>query len=177
MDSENLRVLTVNQGWADLILPREGRSQVKDVENRTWTTAYRGDLLIHAGSGHKKMAESKQFCDLHGIPFPNESDLIFGAVIGIVELVGIERSRDSIWAQADNYHWILENPRRLDRPIACSGALRLWIPSQKIMDGLKIGAAGSVLNRRSGPGGADRSLRPQAEMVYPVTDTQLSFLW
>ena len=39
-----MRKLTIRQPWASLIICGE-----KDVENRTWTTRYRGELAIHAG--------------------------------------------------------------------------------------------------------------------------------
>jgi hypothetical protein len=40
----NLKALTIRQPWASLII-----AGIKDVENRTWSTGYRGELVIHAG--------------------------------------------------------------------------------------------------------------------------------
>ena len=37
------RALTVKQPWASLLV-----AGIKTVENRTWTTKYRGPLAIHA---------------------------------------------------------------------------------------------------------------------------------
>lgn len=37
-----IKVLTVKQPWAHLIV-----DNIKDVENRTWQTKYRGELYIH----------------------------------------------------------------------------------------------------------------------------------
>ena len=42
-DGPTQRALTIRQPWADLIM-----SGAKDVENRTWSTSYRGRLWIHA---------------------------------------------------------------------------------------------------------------------------------
>lgn len=41
-----MKALTISQPWADLIARVE-----KWVENRNWSTPYRGPLAIHAGSG------------------------------------------------------------------------------------------------------------------------------
>jgi hypothetical protein len=40
-----MKVLTVRQPWASLIV-----AGIKNVENRSWRTKYRGKLGIHAGS-------------------------------------------------------------------------------------------------------------------------------
>ena len=40
-----MRVLSIHQPWAWLIA-----MSYKDVENRSWRTAYTGELLIHAGT-------------------------------------------------------------------------------------------------------------------------------
>ena len=41
-----MRVLTIKQPWATLIMQGNKR-----FEFRSWQTKYRGDLLIHAGKG------------------------------------------------------------------------------------------------------------------------------
>jgi len=38
-----MKIISIRQPWAALIV-----SGIKDVENRTWPTRYRGQLLIHA---------------------------------------------------------------------------------------------------------------------------------
>ncbi|MDR1902371.1 MAG: hypothetical protein LBQ88_08850 [Treponema sp.] len=48
-----MKVLSVKNPWAYLIIhgfdfgPEIGGFLIKDVENRTWYTGYRGPLLIH----------------------------------------------------------------------------------------------------------------------------------
>ena len=39
-----MKAITIKQPWASLIV--EG---IKDIENRTWKTSFRGRVLIHAG--------------------------------------------------------------------------------------------------------------------------------
>jgi hypothetical protein len=46
-----IRTLTVRQPWATLIA-----KGVKDVENRTWHTKFRGLLAIHAGQNYDRVA-------------------------------------------------------------------------------------------------------------------------
>jgi ASCH domain len=38
-----MKIISIRQPWAGLIV-----SGLKDVENRTWPTRYRGPILIHA---------------------------------------------------------------------------------------------------------------------------------
>jgi ASCH domain len=166
-----MKTLTVCQGWASLIFHP---TYPKNIENRTWSTSHRGDLLIHAGKSKKQIAESQEFCDRIGISFPDE--LVYGAILGIVELVQCNRTSQSIWAQEDNYHWKFANPRLFAEPIACNGALSLWTPSDEILR--KVGAAGLVTLHRSARGPGDRLLQPQEVLERGDSRivTQLSLL-
>jgi hypothetical protein len=104
-----LMALSIRQPWASLIA--EG---VKDVENRTWPTSRRGPFLIHAA---KKWSEN-EYAHLYGEP----SDYVFGAIIGIVDLVGCVTSHESEWFEGP-HGLILENPRVFENPIPYEGAL------------------------------------------------------
>lgn len=124
-----MKTLTVCQGWTSLIFHPD---YPKDIENRTWSTSHRGDILIHSGKSKKQIAQSKKFCDRIGVSFPTE--LVFGAILGIVELVGCDRDSKTNWAMPDHYHWKFANPRLFADPIACKGALSLWTPSAEILE-------------------------------------------
>lgn len=50
---DNARALTVRQPWASLIA-----LGVKTIETRSWSTAYRGPLVIHAGQRRPTVAEA-----------------------------------------------------------------------------------------------------------------------
>lgn len=164
-----LKALTVCQGWASLIF---NPACPKDIENRTWATPYRGELLIHAGKSKKQIREASEFCDRIGIKIP---DLVFGAIIGAVDLVECEHASHSVWAQPDQFHWKLENPRLFETPIPCNGALSLWKPSGEVMEQVK--AAGLVLPHRSIPGRNDRLFQPQvSDKEGCERITQLSLL-
>lgn len=108
--SEIFTAITIRQPWAYLIA--EG---VKTVENRTWTTQYRGPLVIVAG---KKIATT-DWCDII-----DECDLIFGAAIALVDIVDIDRKIDNEFAEGP-WCWRLRNPRKI-RPVPIRGQLGLF---------------------------------------------------
>lgn len=97
-----MKTLSIRQPWADLII-----RGIKDVENRTWTTTYRGPLLIHA---------SKGFVPGHAVRlYGPQHEWEQGGIVGMVDLVDVVRDSTSPWAQQtkDIWHWLLANPRRV----------------------------------------------------------------
>jgi hypothetical protein len=112
-----MKTLTVHQPWAWAIV-----SGIKAVENRTWPTRYRGPILIHAG---KSRASLVHLAEVPEAPAPAE--LVFGAVIGGVEIL------DCVPAQVCEgrrfargpWCWILANPWQLIHPLYLPGALGL----------------------------------------------------
>lgn len=123
-----MKTLTVRQPFAQLIC-----MGVKDVENRTWKTNYRGTMLIHAA----KEIDTK-YCTTNQAQEPDKlyvegSELLRRSVIiGCVDLVDIVTDSTSPWAiSSENdkqvYHWVLANPRLFDYMITnVSGRLSLW---------------------------------------------------
>jgi hypothetical protein len=93
---------------------------IKDVENRTWTTAYRGPLAIHAGA----RVEADGLA-VHGHLLPG-GELPRGAMLGTVRLVDVVEDYPSVWATPGQWHWVLADPKPLSRPIPMSGRLGLW---------------------------------------------------
>jgi hypothetical protein len=96
------KALSIRQPWAWAIV--EG---FKDVENRSWSTRYRGQLFIHAGRREDHLAWLD--LDRRGIEFPDEVE--HGGVIGVVDLVDCVEQHKSSWATEGSYHWLLTNPR------------------------------------------------------------------
>lgn len=140
------RILTVQQPWADLLIPPDdlryrmltgnvpewARQLPKDVENRTWGTAWRGVLLIRAGLTIDETAMQR-----FGL---NPADFVRGAVVGTVRLVDVVSSAQSVWAE--RYpdpgkwmrHWVVDHPQRLDRPVECrAGDQGLRVPDPGIL--------------------------------------------
>tara|TARA_B100002049_G_scaffold158746_1_gene118671 strand:- start:355 stop:762 length:408 start_codon:yes stop_codon:yes gene_type:complete len=118
-----IKALTVCQPFAHLIAVRE-----KPVENRTWFTAYRGPLAIHAGKSREHIDEADPV-----------SEMTFGAVIAMARLVDVCHIDDVRRGRYDEKHpwlaahehtfgpycWVLANVKRIE-PVPCRGALGLW---------------------------------------------------
>lgn len=126
--SETIKAISINQPFASLIL---NPPHLKRVENRTWRTDYRGDLLIHAARGRDWL---KGWDDALPDPMP------FGAIIGVVRLVGCVhiqtvregRAPGSVSWVLDHeyasgpYCWVLENARQFAEPVPYRGLLKVF---------------------------------------------------
>ena len=124
-----MKALTVKQPWASLIA-----QGLKDVENRTWKTNYRGKILIHAAAtavkeGWDALNEAqlvKVFNQKEKLYGGNE-DLPNGAIVGSVEIVDCVKNHPSIWAEQGVWNWVLKNPVMFDEPVTgVKGKLSLW---------------------------------------------------
>lgn len=119
-----MRALTLKREWAWLVAAGHKR-----IENRSWTTPYRGPLMIHAGKASDPAAAA--LCERLGIALPKvlpRSELICVVdLVDIIELSGLDGPRDDPFAVGP-WCWILENVRLLESPIACGGLLGLWTP-------------------------------------------------
>lgn len=120
------KALTIRPPWAQLII-----MGVKDVENRSWKTDYRGPIAIHMGTQvsveHLEMASATLEhigIDLMGALFDPRS-FPAGHVLGTVELVDCVKDSSSPWAIADQWHWVLDRPQAFT-PEPVKGKLGLW---------------------------------------------------
>lgn len=123
-----LKALSIHSPWAWAILAGHKR-----VENRSWATAYRGRLAIHAGRSRASDERAAALFRSLGIDCPDEYPR--GVILGTVELAdilpraeylakfgGCPKNRAMAFGPLC---WVLENPR-LCEPIPCGGALSLW---------------------------------------------------
>lgn len=117
-----LPALSVRQPWAWLIV-----NGFKDIENRSRRTHHRGPLLIHAGLSPSDYnpATAEWIRQKCGINIPTELD--FGAVVGLVDVVDCVSSHPSRWFQKGGFGYVLANARRLP-PLACRGQLGVFKP-------------------------------------------------
>jgi hypothetical protein len=115
---ELMRALTIRQPWAWAIA-----FAGKNVENRDWTTAYRGELAIHAGLGLDPLEYFPR-----GVQRPTSDELARGAFIALADLIDIREHVRSKWFFG-RYGWILDNIRPLRNPVPSRGQLRLWAPT------------------------------------------------
>ena len=129
MDIENggqVRVLTVRQPHAHLLIHGSPSAGVKDVENRSKPTTYRGTLLIQASAKVDQAAYADYIAE--GVELPPAGDLVTGAIIGSVQLTGCVRDSRSRWASPGSWHWLTAQPRRADPVIPIKGQLSMYPP-------------------------------------------------
>lgn len=117
-----LPVLSIRQPYAWLVV-----NGLKDVENRSWRTQFRGPLLIHAGLSRSMLgAADLAWCEVTGrVRLPEEFEM--GGIIGYVEVVGCVRRHASPWKQPSSWGWVLARARPI-KFRECKGALGFFHP-------------------------------------------------
>jgi hypothetical protein len=131
-----MKALSLLQPWATLVV--KGK---KTIETRSWQTAYRGPLLIHAS---KSKAGALLAADPPFSGFiPGFDRLPFGALIGrvvLVDVVPLEKQHMPVHLfevltleerafgdyTSGRFAWMLEDPVQFDHPIPLRGGLGLW---------------------------------------------------
>ena len=129
---------------------------IKNIENRTWRTNFRGRVYIHASAkyanDHRNMTQlfnPKQWKEIEQRGLEASicgSSFQLSAIIGHVDIVDCVINHSSIWAEKtegiidrntkefiairDNkiiYNWVLANPVLFDKPILnVKGKLSFW---------------------------------------------------
>ena len=120
-----MKALTIKQPWAELIM-----RGLKDVENRSRRTSFRGRFAIHVGLRRADIGDlgldtkpprfqnpTKDAWERHSHP---------GYVIGTVELVDCVDDSESPWAIDGFWHWLLRDPQPYARPVRAKGQLGFW---------------------------------------------------
>lgn len=91
-----MKALSILQPWCFAIL-----TLGKDIENRTWSTSYRGRFLIHAGKGFdtegyafllRMKADHPEWPEI-----PRAVDFQRGGIVGSVVLRDVVRTSTSRW--------------------------------------------------------------------------------
>jgi hypothetical protein len=125
-----MRLLTIHQPWAWLICAGHKR-----YENRTWSTRYRGPVLIHAGASCASLRAGIDVADRLGIALPD--DLRFGSVIGVATIADctpVDFVSDPFATGPFCFH--LVDPVLFSRPVAWKGALGLIEPSDALVEAI-----------------------------------------
>lgn len=148
-----MKTLSVRHPWAALIA-----AGVKDIENRSRPTGYRGPLAIHASLTVDWKADIPTEAGrkaLHGLgglariwdartEDTGPAALATGAIIAVADLVGCHDSHPdgvcSPWAIPGMAHWQLANVRPLPEPVVCRGSLGLWM----LPDGIEAQVVGQL---------------------------------
>jgi hypothetical protein len=140
-----MKVIVVRQPWAWLIV--QGHN---DIENRTWATRYRGQLLIQASANlppKRKLEEIRLFARERGVALPQEFQT--GGIVGIVRLENCVTRSNSRWFEGP-VGWVLSNPKKLPF-IPLEGQLGLFDPPRSVLAHLRYWTRSAL---SGGPGRA-----------------------
>ena len=115
-----MKALSIRQPWAWLIV-----NGYKDIENRTWSTDFRGRVYVHAGRKIKSgdFPEQRHYIEQSGIFLPEEPPL--GAIVGEVIITDCVDTASSPWF-CGPYGFLLSEPTAYDVPIPYRGQLGLF---------------------------------------------------
>ena len=110
-----MKALSIRQPWAWAII-----AAGKDIENRSWSTKFRGRFLVHAAKGMTRAEYEDCLDTMHHIsrthPFPNGltlpafEHLARGGIIGSVELMDCDNDSRSPWFSGP-FGFVLAKPQ------------------------------------------------------------------
>lgn len=142
-----MKALSLLQPWASLVV-----IGAKQIETRSWSTAYRGPLLIHASKGKagEIFAQDAPFKKY----IANFRQLPFGYIIGMVTLTDVVRIGTGSLQNANDemmnkltmeekafgdytpgrFAWILEDAIAFKTPLGARGTLSLWEYDEKLIE-------------------------------------------
>lgn len=142
--------LSLRQPWCYAVL-----SLGKHIENRRWSTAFRGSFLLHASKGMTKTEyyECLEFCrNVLGASvlsrFPPLKSLPRGGIVGAAKLIdvippcptcqlGSPCGQNHGWHMPEQYGFVLENVRPSPRFVECKGMLGFFKVGDEIAQALR----------------------------------------
>ena len=106
-----LPALSIRQPWAWLIV-----AGFKDIENRTWPTSFRGELLVHAGKTMSRRYYDQTCEELFRMGLLTESMPAFealdlGGFVGWTRIVDCQVVHPSPWKQEGSHGFVLRESR------------------------------------------------------------------
>ncbi|RXH05192.1 hypothetical protein [Bradyrhizobium vignae] len=113
---------------------------LKDVENRSWATTYRGPVLIHA-TQRPDAIRPDEIERRFGVRLACEQQL--GGVIGITEIVDCVRPHLSRWYAPNHFAFVLHNSRPLPF-VRWKGALSLRSAPAELLEVLGYARSSSL---------------------------------
>jgi len=126
--------LSVRQPYAWAII-----AGIKDVENRSWSTKIRGRIFIHAGKNRTGLDDGIDDLRKKGLrKLPKEEDLVFGAIIGSVEIVDCVKKHGSKWFEKGNVGFVLEKPKKLKVPVAMKANAKMQRVPERALKSLRL---------------------------------------
>jgi hypothetical protein len=129
----DIRCLAVRQPFAWAIM-----TGAKDIENRSWSTDYRGPIVIQASSSK---TDVNQIAKAGKLP---PRDFVYGALLGMVDLVDVVPMSEDLeanpWAFG-SYCWRVANPRLFPEPIPAKGKLMLYAIQEELAERVRASLA------------------------------------
>ena len=128
-----MMALSIRQPWAWLIVNGH-----KDVENRSWSTKHRGEILIHAGQQLDREAHRDLMQGIHPVTGrASKLNLLYpameaelGGIVGIAEIRDCVTRSDSEWFVGE-FGLLIRNARPLPFQ-RCNGRLGFFEPDRTI---------------------------------------------
>jgi hypothetical protein len=123
------KALTIDPIWCWAIF-----AGLKVIENRTWPTRHRGDLVVHASKNRSREKAAREWFAAKTFHTPPTSDHLraafAGRAIGLVEVVDCVPLREITIAEsefAEGPHcWRLRDPREFTHAFLATGKMGLW---------------------------------------------------
>ena len=120
-----LKALSIRQPWAWLMV-----NGLKDIENRTWRTQFRGRIYVHAS---KRWDYEGQLWLQQNHPVVldlelDRSSVFTGGIVGEMTIVDCVTHSLSPWFQGPS-GFLVENPVAYDTPIPRNGRLVFFEPA------------------------------------------------
>jgi ASCH domain-containing protein len=140
------RVLSLKQPWAWAVA-----SGKKKIENRDWSTPYRGTVYIHASTKLDRSAIT-WLRNTAGVTPPD--DFVHGAVVAVVDIVDVITKRDAESFKPwffGKYGFVLARIRALPRPIPEKGRLGLAKASPELHRRVRRALHAVEASRKSKP--------------------------
>lgn len=146
-----MKALTLTQPWATLVA-----QGAKRFETRSWSTPYRGPLLIHAAKNwsrdDRELCFDEPFVDCLSPELRRHEPALLpmGAIVASAMLVCVFATNGPIFRRVfaqeaaeherefgnyapGRFAWRLDQVQALSDPIPCRGALGLWTPPNDVI--------------------------------------------
>lgn len=144
-----MKALTICQPYAHLIALPDDDDRAKRVENRTWETLIRGDVLIHAGKSRSWLdLDATGSTDNSGIKV---SEMAFGAIVGVANIVDCFHVAHTYERAVKRYPWlethqhvsgpfcfVLADVRPLLNPIPFRGAQKFFNVPRNVVESVRL---------------------------------------
>jgi hypothetical protein len=114
-----IHALSIQQPWAWLVVNGH-----KDVENRSWPTRFRGEVLIHAGKKFDPDVMATGDWPWPDIKQPD--DFNYGGIVGTATVVGCVTASRSPWFVGP-FGFLIRNAKPLPF-LPCRGRLGFFLP-------------------------------------------------